>query len=177
MIVRRVACGIAVTASMFVFVNGAAADKLSALQKHFDHENNPVHRAKLVEKLGDEEFEIARQAFKKNDFVTVGTVFEKYRDNVRAALQGLKKKHPDAERDSDGYRQLEINTRRGIREVDEVLLMAPEAIRPPLQIVRGDLDAMDREMIGMLFRHPGDQPIPGGKPAPAATTTAPEVKP
>ena len=79
-----------------------------------------------------------------NDLVTVGTVLEKYRDNVRVALEGLKKKHADAERQSNGYRQLEIHVRRGIREVDEILLRVPEEYQPPLQIVRRDLDSMDR---------------------------------
>jgi hypothetical protein len=154
-----------------------AQDKIAELQRRFDRETNPVHRAKLLEKLGDAQFVETRRAFKANDLVTVGIVLEKYRDNAQVALEGLKKKRPDAERQSGGYRQLEIHVRRGIREVDEILLRIPEQYQPPLQLVRGDLDRMDREMIGMLFRHPGDQPQP--PPAVTAPTTAPgaEEKP
>jgi hypothetical protein len=147
----------------------AAADKVNELQGKFDRETNPVHRAKQLEKLGDEQFAVARAAFKADDMVTVGTVFEKYRDNVRTALDGLRKLHKDAERQSNGYRQLEINLRRGIREVDETLLLAPEPYKPPLQLVRGDLDSMDRELIRMLFRHheDGNTPAaPGGDAKP-----------
>jgi hypothetical protein len=50
--------------------------------------------------------------------------------------------------------------RRGIREVDETLLRAPEPYKPPLQIVRGDLDAMDRELIRMLFHYRGEEKAP-----------------
>jgi succinate dehydrogenase flavin-adding protein (antitoxin of CptAB toxin-antitoxin module) len=135
-----------------------AADKLSEMQARFDREKNPVHRAKLLEKLGDAEFDEARHAFKANDVSTVGMVLEKYRDNVRVALEGLKKKRTDAEKDSNGYRQLEIHVRRGIREADEIILRVPEEYQPPLQIVRRDLDSMDKELIRMLFHHRDELP-------------------
>ena len=163
--------GMWLAASVIFCVTCGAQEKIAELQRRFDHETNAVHRAKLLERLGDAQFEETRRAFKANDLVTVGIVLEKYRDDAREALEGLKKKHPDAEKQPGGYRQLEIHVRRGIREVDEILLRIPEQYQPPLQIVRGDLDRMDREMIGMLFRHPGDQALPvgpGPNPAPGA---------
>jgi hypothetical protein len=173
---RRARAGMWLVASVIFCVTcGAAQDKLAELQRRFDRETNPMHRAKLLEKLGDAEFYETRRAFKANDLVTVGIVLEKYRDNARVALEGLKKKRPDAERQSGGYRQLEIHVRRGIREVDEILLRIPEQYQPPLQLVREDLDRMDREMIGMLFRHPGDQPQqPPAVTAPTPTPGAEE---
>src|ERR1700737_2316211 len=158
MMVRRVSCGMWLGAAMICCVAGAAADKLGEMQARFDHEKNPVHRAKLLEKLGDAEFDEARRAFKVNDLSTVGMVLEKYRDNVRVALEGLKKKRADAQKDSNGYRQLEIHVRRGIREADEIILRVPEEYQPPLEIVRRDLDSMDRELIRMLFHHHEEQP-------------------
>jgi len=175
MTVRRVSCGLWVGAAMMCFVvtGGAAvaADKLGEMQARFDHEKNPVHRAKLLEKLGDAEFDEARRAFKGNDLSTVGIVLEKYRDNVRVALEGLKKKSSDAEKSSNGYRQLEIHVRRGIREADEIILRVPDEYQPPLQIVRRDLDAMDKELIHMLFHHRDEQPAAPKGPEPA---TGPE---
>jgi succinate dehydrogenase flavin-adding protein (antitoxin of CptAB toxin-antitoxin module) len=161
--VRRMSCGVWLGAAMMCCLAGTAAvDKLAEMQARFDHEKNPVHRAKLLEKLGDAEFDEARRAFKANDLSTVGTVLEKYRDNVRVALEGLKKKRTDAQKDSNGYRQLEIHVRRGIREADEIILRVPEEYQPPLQIVRHDLDSMDRELIRMLFHHRDEQPAPKG---------------
>jgi succinate dehydrogenase flavin-adding protein (antitoxin of CptAB toxin-antitoxin module) len=121
----------------------------------------------LLEKLGDAEFDEARRAYKANDLTTVATVLEKYRDNVRVALDGLRKKRSNAERDSNGYRQLEIHVRRGIREADEIILRVPDVYQPPLQIVRRDLDSMDRELIRMLFHHRDEQPAApkGSEPA------------
>jgi len=95
----------------------------------------------------------------------MGIVLEKYRDNVRVALEGLKKKRADAEKDSNGYRQLEIHVRKGIRELDESLLVSPESYKPPLQIVRHDLIGMDGELLKMLFpRRPVEQ-RPAAPPA------------
>ena len=174
--VRRVNCGIWLGAAMMCCVAGAATDKLGEMQARFDHENNPVRRAKLLERLGDAEFDEARRAYKANDLTTVATVLEKYRDNVRVALDGLRKKRSNAERDSNGYRQLEIHVRRGIRETDEIILRVPEEYQPPMQIVRRDLDSMDIELIRMLFHHRDHEPAPPKGPE-AATNPEHPVNP
>jgi succinate dehydrogenase flavin-adding protein (antitoxin of CptAB toxin-antitoxin module) len=175
MMVRRVSCGMWLGAALMCCVAGtaAAADKLGEMQARFDHEKNPVHRAKLLEKLGDAEFDEARRAFKANDLSTVATVLEKYRDNVRVAFEGLKKKRTDAQKDSNGYRQLEIHVRRGIREADEIILRVPEEYQPPLQIVRRDLDGMDKELIRMLFHHRDEQSMVPKGPEPATSSEHP----
>jgi hypothetical protein len=92
-----------------------------------------------------------RQAEKAGDNSTVGLTLEKYRDNVRAAFDALKKQHPNAEKQPNGYRQLEIHARKGMREIAESLLVAPEPYRPPLEIVRQDLAAIDDELLKLLF--------------------------
>jgi len=153
----------------------AVTDKLSDLQAHFDRETNPVHKAKLLDKLGDAQFDETRRAGAANDYNAVGLILEKYRDNVRAALEALKKAHPDAERQSNGYRQLEINVRKGIREIDEILLLAPEALHPPILLVRSDLAAFDDEMLRMLFPRRPAPPSP--TPAPATVTPPTESQP
>ena len=50
-----------------------------------------------------------------------------------------------------GYRQLELEVRQGIREVEDTLLAAPEDLRPPLEIVRRDLIETDDALIRLLF--------------------------
>jgi hypothetical protein len=141
-------CGLAL-----VFFAGPprAAGQLSDLQIRFDRESNSVHKAKLLEKLGGAQFEAVRQAEKAGDNSTVGLTLEKYRDNVREALEALKKQHPNAEKQPNGYRQLEIQVRKGIREIEESLLVAPEPYKPPIEIVREDLAAMDDELLKLLF--------------------------
>ncbi len=141
-------CGLLVFLSI---LPPGVTDSVASLQARFDRETNGVHKAKVFEKLGDAQLEEARRAGKAGDYNAVGVTLEKYRDNVRAALEALKKQHPDAEKQSNGYRQLEMHVRKGIREVDETLLVSPEGYQPPLQIVRTDLIGMDEEMLKMLF--------------------------
>src|ERR1700748_1461862 len=159
-LVRRVIAGLCLGVALIGCGLSLAADRIAELQAHFDHESDPGHRAKLMGELGEAPFEETRRAFKADDLVAAGVVLEKYRDNVRVAVQGLEKKHVDAQRNSNGFRQLEIHIQHGIREVEEIILRVPEQYQPPLQLVRRDLDAMDLEMLNLLFRHPDS----GGAP-------------
>jgi len=129
----------------------SAVGQLADLQMRFDRESNSVRKAKLLQKLGEAQFEAVRQAEKAGDNSTVGLTLEKYRDNVRAVLDALKKQHPNAEKQPNGYRQLEIQARKGIREIAESLLVAPDPYKPPLEIVREDLAAMDDELLKLIF--------------------------
>ena len=149
----------------FVFVAPTAAQSLADLQSRFDHETNATHKAKLMEKLGEAQLAETRRADKAGDYNAVGLTMEKYRDNVRAAVDALKKEHRDAEKSPNGYRQLEMHIRRGIRELDETLLVTPEPYQPPLQLVRQDLFLLDDELLKMLFpRRPADHPAPTPPP-------------
>jgi len=128
-----------------------APDKLKELQEHFDRDTHAGSKIKDLQKLGPAEFDAATQAGKAGDYNSVGVIFEKYRDNVRQAFELLRKQVPDADRHPGGYRQLELEVRQGIREVEDTLLVAPEDVRPPLEIVRKDLIDMDDALIRQLF--------------------------
>jgi hypothetical protein len=142
-----------------------ASDDVKSLQARFDRETNSVHKARLLEKLGDAQLEETRRASQASDYKTIGLVMEKYRDNARAAVAALKKDHPDAERHTNGFKQLQIHVHKSLREVDEVLVIAPDEYRPPLEIVRQDLASLDDELLEMLFpRHPAEK-----KPAKRST--------
>ena len=142
-----------------------AAQSPADFQARFDREPDSVQKVKLLQKLGDAQLEEARRAGKDGNHDAVGLTLEKYRDNVRTALEALKKQHPNAEKHSDGYRRLEFQVRKGIREVDETLLVAPEAYKPPLQIVRQDLNGIEEELLRLLFPHRPVEPSPPAPPA------------
>jgi hypothetical protein len=158
----RAVCGLLFLVAM---IQTASAQTVADLQTRFDREPDAVHKVKVLEKLGNAQMEEARRAGKASDHGTVGLTMEKYRDNVRAALELLKKQHPNAEKQSDGYRHLEFQVRKGIREVDESLLMAPEAFKPPLQIVREDLNGVEEELLKLLFPRRPVEPPPVTPPA------------
>ncbi|HKW61599.1 MAG TPA: hypothetical protein VJN89_03555 [Candidatus Acidoferrum sp.] len=149
-------------AMIFLMLPPAIAQQTVAeLQAHFDRETNSVKKAKLLAKLGDAQFDEARRAGKEGNNDTVDATMEKYRDNVRSTLEALKKQHADAEKHSNGYRQVEMHVKQGIREVEDSMIAAPPPYKPPLQIVRQDLISMDEELIRLLFPHrPADKPVP-----------------
>jgi hypothetical protein len=91
-------------------------------------------------------------------------------------VEVLKKQRPNAEKQSNGYRQLEMQLRKGIREVDETILVSPEAYKPPLQIVRQDLISMDDELLKMLFPRRPVEKHEAAPPAEKAATTPPAEK-
>jgi hypothetical protein len=147
----------------------AAVDKISDLQAHFDKETRAAGKVKALDKLTDAQFDETRKASADGDYITAGLIFEKYRDNVRACLELLKKQEPDAERHGNEYRRLELQTRRGLREVEDTLVSAPPDVQPPLELVRKDILDMDDELIRILFpkRTPDPQkvpPVPEAKP-------------
>jgi hypothetical protein len=150
---------------------GAAAglDRLADLQARFDKETHAGSKIKIMERLTDAQFDVERKAIGASDFSTVGLTLEKYRDNLRACLELLKKQDPDVDRHSNGYRQLELQMRRGIREVEDTMQVAPPEVQPPLKIVHKDLLDMDDELIRLLF--------PRRTPEPQKVPPAPEVKP
>jgi hypothetical protein len=150
---------------------GAAwgVDKVADLQKNFDKETHAGGKIKSLEKLAEAQFEATRKASASGDFNTVGFTFEKYRDNVRACFDLLRKQEPDADKHSGDYRRLELQTRLGIREVEDTLVIAPPEVHPPLEIVHKDILDMDDELIRLLF--------PKRTPEPVKVPPAPEAKP
>src|ERR1700676_2544455 len=101
----------------------AATDTVSDLQTRFDHETNSVRKAKLLAKLGDEQFAETRLASNDNDYLTAGQVMEKYRDNARAAMDAMKKEHPTAERQMGGYNHCPPRVHRRLCELDDRLVL------------------------------------------------------
>jgi hypothetical protein len=156
---RTVRLGVLTGAIFFICAGVFAADKVQELQARFDREADAVRKTKIFEKLGDAQFEEARKSGQAGDYSAVGLTMEKYRDNAGTAFDALKKNQPDAERHPNGYKQLQYHVHRGLRELEEILVVAPVEYRPPLRLVRQDLGAINDELLHMLFpRRPGEHP-------------------
>ena len=162
--------GFWIACSLLLFAGVLAGlDRLSDLQGHFDKESHASGKIKALDKLADAQFDAARKAAAAGDFITVGLTMEKYRDNVRACFALLKKQEPDADKHPSGYRQLELQTRKGLREIEDTMLTAPPEVQPPLEIVHKDILDMDDELIRLLF--------PRRTPDPTTVPPPPEAKP
>ena len=151
----------AVTLSIVAAGAAPARESIAELQARFDREPDSVRKAKLLQKLGDAQFEQARREGEAGKYDAATKLFEAYRDNARTALEGLKKTRPNAERHSGGYRQLQIHVHKAERVLHETILGAPDEWRAPLEQIRQELDKMEEELIRLLFpRRPGEKPLP-----------------
>lgn len=150
----------AVFLSLMLGASLLAVERLQDLQERFDRETHAGSKVKILEKLGVAQFAAASSAAKAEDYSTVGLTLEKYRDNVRTCFDLLKKQEPDAEKHSEAYRHLELQTRRALREVDEMLTIVPPDVQPPLQIVKQDLINIDDKLIQLLFPRRTAEPTP-----------------
>jgi hypothetical protein len=154
-------------------VGTLAVDKVQDLQQRFDRESRASDKIKTLDRLADAQFEIESRFESAGNFSEAALIFEKYRDNLRAAFELLKKQEPDSEKHSGPYRHLELQVRRGVREAEEALLVAPPDLRPPLEIVRKDIIDMDDELIRLLFPRRVKSPAK----APDQTPPPAEAKP
>jgi hypothetical protein len=140
-----------VVISAILVTNSQTAEKVAELQAHFDRETHAATKVKILEKLGQAQFAASTSAQQAGNYSDIGFICEKFRDNVRVAFELLKKQEPNAEKHEAGYRHLELQTRRGIREVEDLLVIVPEEVRPPIELVRADLIHIDDELIHLLF--------------------------
>src|SRR5260370_38346096 len=93
---------------LFAILPPGVTESLGGLQARFDRETNGVRKAKLLEKLGNAQLEEPRRAGKAGDYTAVRWTLEKYGDKIPPALEALKRQNPDADKQSNGHRQLKL---------------------------------------------------------------------
>lgn len=117
----------------------------------FEHDPDPVHKAKLLLSLGDSEFKDAESALAEDKTTEALDILKKYTDEVQSCKKALDEKYPDAEKHASGYKQLQISLRGSLRRLDAMIVGLTEDDRKPFVEIRGQLDEIDRHLIQMLF--------------------------
>ena len=146
----------------------------AALQHQFDTEKDAGRKVKTFRKLSDAQFEIIHKANAAREFNSVGFTMEKYRDNLRAALDALKHQYPNPDKHIGPYKDLEFFVSQHLHIIDDQILTMPEEYHPPLQLVRRDVAAMEDELLHDLFpSRPGEKPLPPAPDKPASDPSAP----
>jgi hypothetical protein len=152
----------------FLLVSPAIAqDNLAKLELRFGQENDPVRKARAFPPLGEARINVLREQVRREDYQQGLKILERYRDEARIVFGGLKKSRIDAEKKSNGFRQLQIHLRRTVRQLTEIITTVLFEEREPFEAIRKEIDQMDRELINMLFpRQPGakiEKPAKGGR--------------
>jgi predicted nucleic acid-binding Zn-ribbon protein len=117
----------------------------------FDHETDPVRKAKLLLPLGESEFKDAESALANDKAAEALDILKKYLDETQSCEKALEEKFSDPEKHSNGYKQLQISLRGSLRRLDAMIVGLNEDDRKPFVEIRGQLDEIDRHLIHMLF--------------------------
>jgi hypothetical protein len=128
-----------------------AQDRLTRLLEQYQQEADPVRKARVLSKLGSDQVGKARNQLKAGNDVASLDTLEKYRDEVRETVAGLKAAVPDAEKKPAGFKELQISLRETGRHIDDLILTLPVDKRPFFREVRSDLLNFQNELIDALF--------------------------
>ncbi len=129
----------------------AAQDRLAIALTQYQHEADPVRKARILTKLGDDQVEEARKLLKDGEDVASLHTLELYRDEVKETVAGLEAGGADAEKKPAGFKELQISLRETVRRVDDLILTLPVDKRPFFREVRTDLANAQNELIDSLF--------------------------
>ncbi len=136
-----------------------AQDRLAGLLAQYQHESDPVRKARDLAKFGDDQVAQAREQLKSGADEDSLHTLEKYRDEVRETVTALQAAVPDAEKKPAGYKELQISLRETVRHMDDLILTLPVDKRPFFREVRDDLVKTQNELVDALFpRRPNQSP-------------------
>jgi hypothetical protein len=142
---------LAAIAALVLAAPPRAQDRLDGMLAQYQHEADPVRKARVLAKLGDDQVAEARNQLKSGADVESLQTLQKYRDEVRETVTGLEAVVPDAEKKPAGFKELQISMRETLRHIDDLILTLPVDKRPFFREVRDDLVKTQNELIDALF--------------------------
>lgn len=132
-------------------------------KSHFDQETNPVRKAKAFEKVGQDLMSQFGKQAADGDYLAALHTLMSYRDNARTAFSGLQSTGVDAERHSDGFKQLQICLRKGLWELQRSMVLIPDEQKATVRAVADNLIEMQSKLEHLLFPRDSGTP-PADKP-------------
>jgi hypothetical protein len=145
--------GVALTgmALLLILALQAAQGRVDDYEKRFAGESNPVRKAKIMQKLGDSQFDLLRQQVDAGDLDPALQTLTSYRDECVTAHQSLKSTGVDAEQKPSGFKELEFSLRENLGRLHEILSGIPKNEQKRFLELRTSLDELDRQLISELF--------------------------
>ena len=137
----------------------AQEDRLAEDLAKYQHETDPVRKARDLAKFGEEQIEAAKKQLKAGDDVGSLHTIEQYRDEVGETISALKGLGVDAEKKPAGFKELQISLRVTIRRIDDLIFTLEVDKRPFFRSVRNDLQTEQNDLFDLLFpRRPDKNP-------------------
>ncbi len=138
----------------------AEQDATAELQSRFEHEQDPIRKAKMMQQLGMNQFQEIREDVNQGDYPDAVRILDRYRDEARSCVKALDAKKINAAQHSSGFKQLQISLQEALRRLDEIFAGLTADQQPEFASVRGDLQQMNDHLVQELF--PGS---PAGNPS------------
>jgi hypothetical protein len=151
---------IAVMAALALCASLAGQDRLAEDLAKYQHETDPVRKARALVKLGDEQVDLAKRQLRADDEVASLHTLEQYRDEVHEMVTALNAMGVDAERRPAGFKELQISLRETIRRIDDLILTLNVDKRAFFRVVRNDLFMDQNVLIDELFPRKPDRNSP-----------------
>lgn len=142
----------------------SSQDRAADLRLRFEHETNPIQKAKLMPALGEAEFREIRKDAEADHLSDALALLREYRDQAQACVKGLDSMKADAERHPSGFKQLQISLQESLRRVDALLPGMTSDEQAPFLDVRKDLDDMNKHLIEELFPRRNSAPVKPERP-------------
>jgi hypothetical protein len=151
-------CGAVLLAATLSAPLLGAQDRTADLRSRFQHETNPVQKAKLMPDLGQAEFQQIRKEVEAYHFSAALDLLREYDAQVAVCVKALADTNVDPERHPSGFKQLQISVQESLRRIDALLPPMTSDEQAPFLEIRKDLDEVNRHLIEQLF--PGRTPAP-----------------
>jgi hypothetical protein len=143
-----------VFAAASVFCIAYAQNRVTDLRNRFEHEPNPVAKAKLMPPLGDAEFAEIDDDVTQGKLSEALAVLQAYRDAAASCDKALDATGADAEKHPGGFKQLQFSLRDSLRRLDAVVVNLTTDEQAPFLEVRKELSELNLHLMEQLFPHP-----------------------
>jgi len=146
-----------------------ADESLETLRLEFQHQSDPVKRAKSFPKLGAALIAQMRKLESAREYDGVAPLFREYHDAAAAAYDGLAATGRDAEKHSGGFRELEMHLRQSLHQLNDLVFGLPLDDREALRAPQKEIEEIDAKLVKALFPRgpePRKTPPSGSSPHP-----------
>lgn len=126
-------------------------DRMQEYKDKYEKENDPVRKAKALGNYGDAQMQHFVRDAGAEDFDAATALLTAYRNEVRFVFDALKATGNDAEKKSDGFKELEFHLRKTLWQIDRTLPAVPIEHRESLQQMHEELGRIHTELIHLLF--------------------------
>jgi len=124
---------------------------LLKLQQKYSDERNPVHKAKILVRLGDLQVADAAGRSSANDYAAAIEKLQQYRSEIEITHSAFLGIVANPAQNPDGLHQLQISLRENLRRIHDIVVAMPASQRSAFVTVQEDLEAQNQKMLDELF--------------------------